>query len=78
MADVTDRFSVKFWNGFYYCNVVFPDRTKQELKSKDDLKYRQWQEKITAAWEAHQNPKPEQDECQCPKCKANFVCENHR
>lgn len=74
--DVVDRFNIKFWNGYYYCNVTFPDGFKQELKSQDDLTYTQWQGKIKEAWEIHQNPDPEPDECKCPKCKANFVCEN--
>lgn len=73
-----DEFIIKFWNGQYYCKIRFPDGTKQELKSKDDLTYTQWQEKIKAAWETHQNPDPEPDECKCPECKKTFVCENHR
>ena len=76
MADIVDKFEVKFWNGFYYCSVRFPDGTSQELKTADDLTYTKWQEKIKAAWEIHIEPVPEKDECQCPKCKATFVCEN--
>jgi len=76
MADIVDKFEVKFWNGNYYCKVQFPDGTKQELKSKDDMTYGKWQEKIKVAWEVHNEPEPEPDECQCPKCKATFVCEN--
>ena len=78
MADIVDSFGVRLWNGVYYCKVKFPDGSKQELKSKDDLTYSQWQGKIKEAWEAHIEPVSEPDECQCPKCKATFVCENHR
>jgi hypothetical protein len=54
--DVVDSFGVKLWNGAYYCTVKFPDGTKQELKSKEDLTYSQWQGMIKTAWEVHQNP----------------------
>jgi hypothetical protein len=73
---VVDKFQVKFWNGSYYCKVMMPNGQSVELKSGDDLTYTQWQEKIQAAWDDIQNPEPTPEECQCPKCKANFVCEN--
>ena len=78
MADVVTDFNVKLWNGTYYCTVRFPDNTSQELKSPTDLTYTQWQEKITAAWDAHNTPIPEPDECQCPACKKPFTCPNRR
>ncbi len=76
MADIVDKFESKFWNGSYYAKGKFSDGATFELKSKDDLTYTQWQEKIKIAWEAHITPEPKPDECQCPKCKATFVCEN--
>jgi hypothetical protein len=76
MADIVDSFGVKLWNGCYYCTVKFPDGAKQELKSNEDLTYSQWQGLIKQAWEAHITPEPKADECQCPKCKAIFVCPN--
>ena len=76
MTDVTDKFIVKLWNGFYYAKVAFPDGTSAELKSADDLTYTQWQAKISTAWDAQQNPEPTEKECQCPKCGTTFVCEN--
>jgi len=76
--DIVDSFGVKLWNGYYYCEVKFPDGTKTELKSKDDLTYSQWQGLIKKAWEVHIEPVPEPDECVCPKCKATFVCENRK
>jgi hypothetical protein len=57
--DVVDKLGLKFWNGFYYCTVRFPDGTSQELKSAKDLTYTQWQAKVIVAWDAHQNPPPE-------------------
>lgn len=59
MADIVTQFGLKLWNGAYYCAVRFPDGASQELKSPDDLTYKQWQEKITVAWDAHINPPPE-------------------
>ena len=76
MADIVDKFQVKFWNGYYYCKVQSPDGTSQELKTADDLTYTKWQEMIKAAWEEHIKPTPKPDECACPKCNATFVCEN--
>jgi hypothetical protein len=58
MANVVDKFGVKFWNGNYYCNVVFPDGTKQELNSTGDLDFAGWQSRIQTAWEAHIAPPP--------------------
>jgi len=78
MADIVDKFRVRFWNDVYYCKALFPDGSTHELKSRDDLTYRQWQIKLTEAWDAHQDPEPEPDECQCPECKKTFVCENRR
>jgi hypothetical protein len=75
---LVDRFNVKFWNDVYYCKVQMPNGQVVELKSRDDLTYRQWQEKISEAWDSIQNPEPEPNECQCPKCRATFVCENRR
>lgn len=76
MADVVSQFGVKLWNGQYYCTVRFPDGTSQELKSPDDLTYKQWQEKIATAWSAHIEPVPQPGECTCPNCKKPFVCPN--
>ena len=73
-----DEFTVKLWNGKYYCKGKFPNGNKFELKSDTDLLYEQWKKKVDKAWEDSQNPEPEPDECQCPKCKETFVCENHR
>lgn len=73
---MVDKFDLRFWNGFYYCKVQFPDGSKQELKSKEDLTFGKWKEKAEKTWEDSQNPEPEPDECQCPKCNAVFVCEN--
>ena len=70
-----DKFEIKLWNGSYLAKVKFPDGTTQELKSKDDLTYTQWQVLIDKAWEEKQKPIPEPDECACPKCNATFVCE---
>jgi hypothetical protein len=56
------KFTVKLWNNKYYCSVVMPDGTKQELNSDKDLTYSQWQEKIKAVWEASQKP-PEPEKC---------------
>ena len=56
--DVVDKFTVRLWNDAYYAKVTFPDGTKQELKSDNDLTYGQWQERIAAAWEAAQQPDP--------------------
>jgi len=78
MAGEVDSFGVKLWNGCYYCNVTYPDGFKVELKSVEDLTYSQWQGLIKKTWEAHITPEPKTEECQCPKCKATFVCENHR
>ena len=81
MSDIVDSFGIKLWNGMYYCKVVFPDGYKQELKSKDDLTYSQWQGLIKDAWEAHQEPPikpPSPKECQCPNCMQNFVCPNKK
>jgi hypothetical protein len=71
-----DRFRIKFWNGKYYCQVVFPDGVAREFKSDVDLTFTEWKAIAVAAWEEHQNPEPEPGECQCPKCRATFVCEN--
>jgi hypothetical protein len=70
MADVVDKFGVKLWNGTYYCIVKFPDGTSQELSSKTDLTYSQWQTKIKEAWDASQKPPPESNGCPMndPKC----------
>ena len=76
MADVVSKFDLRFWNGFYYCSVRFPNGAKQELKSSTDLTYKKWQEKINVAYEEHIKPTSKPDECACPKCKATFVCEN--
>ena len=78
MADVVNKFEVKYWpdTKTYFCRVVFPDGTKQELNSKTDLTYSQWQEKITAVWIAHTTPVPGPAECQCPACKKTFICPN--
>ena len=76
MADIIDKFRVRFWNGAYECQVVYPDGYKTTLKSRDDLTYRQWQEKIKTAWDSHNTPEPEPDECQCPDCNQTFVCPN--
>jgi len=56
---IADKFSLKLWNDAYYCSVVFPDGTRQELKSDADLTYSQWQAKIDAAWAAKQVPEPQ-------------------
>ena len=58
MANVVDQFTVKFWNGSFYAQVRFPDGTSQELKSATDINYAGWQAKISAAWDAIQNPPP--------------------
>jgi hypothetical protein len=76
MADVVDKFNVRFWNGFYYCKVAFPDGFSTELKSADDLDYTEWQVKIKDAWTLHNTPVPGLDECQCPDCKTTFICPN--
>ncbi len=76
MADITDRLSLKFWNGFYYCTVKFLDGTSQELKSDKDLTYTEWQAKVKAAWETHTAPPPPPKECTCPACKKPFICPN--
>lgn len=76
MDNIVDKFGVRFWNGFYYCKVIFPDGVSQELKTADDQTYTQWQVKIKASWEEHIKPTPEPGECACPKCKDTFVCEN--
>lgn len=77
MADVVSKLeSVKFWNGFYYCTVRFPDGASQELKSAEDLTYTQWQEKVKVAWDAHTAPLPPTKECTCPSCDKPFVCPN--
>ena len=66
------KFEVKLWNGNYYCKVIMPDGSKQELNSKSDLTYTQWQVKIQDAWDASQIP-PEPDKCplgyDCPYLK---------
>jgi hypothetical protein len=54
--NVVDRFTVKLWNGAYYASVKFPNGQTQELKSVEDLNFVGWQKKITAAWDAIQNP----------------------
>jgi hypothetical protein len=56
MADVVDKFSVRFWNGEYYCAVKLSDGSSQELKSATDLNYTQWQTRISAAWAEKQIP----------------------
>lgn len=78
MADVVNRFEVKYWpdTKTYYCKVQFPDGTRQELNSKTDLTYTQWQQKIKDAWIVHTTPVPAPDECQCPNCNKPFVCPN--
>ncbi len=76
LIDMVDKFESKFWNGSYWARGKFSDGATFELKSKDDLTYNQWQEKIKAAWEDHIKPELEPDERACPKCKATFVCEN--
>lgn len=76
MPDIVPKLDLKFWNGFYYCTVRFPDGTSQELKDANDLTYNQWQKKISAAWSAHIEPVPGPTECQCPACKKEFVCPN--
>lgn len=70
------KFTVNYWNNSFYCKVVMPDGTTQELKSDEDLTYTQWQEIIKAAWDASQIPSPSPKECSCPKCKFVFVCPN--
>lgn len=76
--DIVSKFEVKFWpdTKTYYCKVQFPDNTTQELSSKVDMTYAQWQQKIKDAWVAHTTPKPKPEECQCPECKSKFVCPN--
>lgn len=54
-----EKFTLRLWNGSYYCAVKFPDGTSQELKSTTDLNYKQWQVKIEDAWKAHIAPPPE-------------------
>ncbi len=73
---MTDKFESKFWNGSYWAKGKFFDGSTFNLKSKDDLTYTQWQEKIKAAWEEHTKPEPKPDECVCPECEKTFVCEN--
>lgn len=53
---IVDKFSVKFWNGQYYCSVIFPDGSRQELKSATDLTFSGWQAEIEKAWAASQVP----------------------
>ena len=55
-GNVVNDFHVKLWNGSYYAQVKFPNGQSQELKSATDLNFAGWQQKITAAWEAIQNP----------------------
>lgn len=56
MPDVVDKFTVRSWNGSFYATVRFPDGTSQELKSDTFLDWPGWQGKISAAWDAIQNP----------------------
>jgi hypothetical protein len=53
---IADKMTLKYWNHQYYCAVVFPDASRQELKSDVDLNYTQWQVKIAAAWAEHIKP----------------------
>jgi hypothetical protein len=76
MPNVVEKFGVKFWNGSYYCSVVFPNGTRQELKSDADLTYTQWQVEIQKAWDASQVPEPKPGQCTCPACKKPFDCPN--
>jgi uncharacterized iron-regulated membrane protein len=55
-GDIVDKFQLKKWNGSYYCSVVFPDATRQELNSKTDLTFAGWQVLIAEAWKAHIAP----------------------
>lgn len=75
-GDIVNQFGIRFWNNFFYCTVRFPDGASQELKSATDLTYKQWQEKIAAAWSAHTAPPPPPEECKCPNCEKPFVCPN--
>lgn len=64
-----DKFQLKFWNGQYYATVKFPDGTLQELKSNEDLTYKQWEEKLEKAWAGSQIP-PVVETCLCSQCVA--------
>ena len=78
MADVVNKFEVKYWpdTQTYYVKVQFPDNTSQELNSKTDLTYTQWQALITTAWIAHTTRVPLPNQCVCPACKKPFDCPN--
>jgi len=56
VAEVTDKFELRLWNGQYYAKARMPDGNIQELKSADDLTYSQWKAKIQKAWEDSQEP----------------------
>jgi hypothetical protein len=71
-----DKINLKFWNGFYYCTVRFPDGTSQELKSAEDLTYTQWRAEIKKVWESRIVSQPSTEPCTCPLCQKSFVCPN--
>ena len=53
-----EKFQVSYWDmtDTYECKGRFPDGNTFNLKSKTDLNYSQWKQKIKTAWEAYQEP----------------------
>jgi hypothetical protein len=61
---------LKFWNNFYYANVCLSDGTKiPDIKSADELTYKQWIEKAEKMYADSQIP-PVVEICLCPQCVA--------
>jgi hypothetical protein len=71
-----NKFTLKFWQGKWYCMVVMPDGNHVEIASDTDLTFTQWQAKVQQVWQDSQNPPPQPGQCTCLKCGKSFLCPN--